>query len=156
MIRSTPTGISAVIDAKGNVVEQVGWRKAGVIDAVMPPAAPGRDAVRALRQSHPGAAGLLLIAGGIVLGRRRPLEAPHIKTSLYPTLKDRRPLMRSSFLFTSESVSEGHPDKVADQISDAIVDYFIGQRPRIAGRVRDLGDDPADRHRRRNPLPPGL
>ena len=30
--------------------------------------------------------------------------------------------MRSSFIFTSESVSEGHPDKVADQISDAIVD----------------------------------
>ncbi len=37
--------------------------------------------------------------------------------------------MRSSFLFTSESVSEGHPDKVADQISDAIVDYFIGHDP---------------------------
>mgnify|MGYP000580746084 CR=1 FL=1 len=35
--------------------------------------------------------------------------------------------MRSNYLFTSESVSEGHPDKVADQISDALVDYFIGQ-----------------------------
>src|SRR6476661_10125325 len=34
--------------------------------------------------------------------------------------------MRSEFLFTSESVSEGHPDKVADQISDAIVDLFLG------------------------------
>lgn len=34
--------------------------------------------------------------------------------------------MRSDFLFTSESVSEGHPDKVADQISDAIVDLFLG------------------------------
>lgn len=30
-----------------------------------------------------------------------------------------------SYLFTSESVSEGHPDKVADQISDALVDHFI-------------------------------
>lgn len=30
-----------------------------------------------------------------------------------------------SYLFTSESVSEGHPDKVADQISDALVDYFL-------------------------------
>lgn len=29
------------------------------------------------------------------------------------------------FLFTSESVSEGHPDKVADQISDALIDYFL-------------------------------
>ena len=36
--------------------------------------------------------------------------------------------MRSSnFLFTSESVSEGHPDKVADQISDAIVDLFLSK-----------------------------
>ena len=30
-----------------------------------------------------------------------------------------------SYLFTSESVSEGHPDKIADQISDALLDYFI-------------------------------
>ena len=30
-----------------------------------------------------------------------------------------------SYLFTSESVSEGHPDKVADQISDAIIDAFL-------------------------------
>ena len=33
--------------------------------------------------------------------------------------------MRESYLFTSESVSEGHPDKVSDQISDAIVDLFL-------------------------------
>jgi len=31
----------------------------------------------------------------------------------------------SDFLFTSESVSEGHPDKVCDQISDAVLDAFI-------------------------------
>jgi len=37
--------------------------------------------------------------------------------------------MRSSHLFTSESVSEGHPDKVADQISDAIVDLFLSKDP---------------------------
>jgi S-adenosylmethionine synthetase len=37
--------------------------------------------------------------------------------------------MRSSFLFTSESVSEGHPDKVADQISDAVVDLFLSKDP---------------------------
>ncbi len=34
-----------------------------------------------------------------------------------------------SYLFTSESVSEGHPDKVADQISDAILDAFLSQDP---------------------------
>jgi S-adenosylmethionine synthetase len=37
--------------------------------------------------------------------------------------------MRSSYLFTSESVSEGHPDKVSDQISDAIVDLFLSKDP---------------------------
>ena len=34
-----------------------------------------------------------------------------------------------SYLFTSESVSEGHPDKVADQISDALVDHFLAFDP---------------------------
>ncbi|RMF27406.1 MAG: methionine adenosyltransferase [Bacteroidetes bacterium] len=33
------------------------------------------------------------------------------------------------YLFTSESVSEGHPDKIADQISDALVDHFLGFDP---------------------------
>jgi len=36
----------------------------------------------------------------------------------------------TDFLFTSESVSEGHPDKVADQISDAILDAIIAQDPK--------------------------
>ena len=35
----------------------------------------------------------------------------------------------SNFLFTSESVTEGHPDKVADQISDHVLDEIIGQDP---------------------------
>ena len=34
-------------------------------------------------------------------------------------------MSRANFLFTSESVSEGHPDKVSDQISDAILDAFL-------------------------------
>jgi len=37
--------------------------------------------------------------------------------------------MRNNYLFTSESVSEGHPDKVADQISDAVVDLFLSKDP---------------------------
>ena len=37
--------------------------------------------------------------------------------------------MRTDYLFTSESVSEGHPDKVSDQISDAIVDLFLAKDP---------------------------
>ena len=38
--------------------------------------------------------------------------------------------MAKDYLFTSESVSEGHPDKVSDQISDAIVDAMIAQDPK--------------------------
>ena len=34
-----------------------------------------------------------------------------------------------AYLFTSESVSEGHPDKIADQISDALLDEFLRQDP---------------------------
>ncbi len=37
--------------------------------------------------------------------------------------------MRKNYLFTSESVSEGHPDKVADQISDAVVDLYLARDP---------------------------
>ena len=36
----------------------------------------------------------------------------------------------SEYLFTSESVSEGHPDKVADQVSDAILDALLAQDPK--------------------------
>ena len=36
-------------------------------------------------------------------------------------------------LFTSESVTEGHPDKICDQISDAVVDAILGKDP--MGRV---------------------
>ncbi|MBX3477089.1 MAG: methionine adenosyltransferase [Brevundimonas sp.] len=38
-------------------------------------------------------------------------------------------MSRTAFHFTSESVSEGHPDKVADQISDAVVDFFLARDP---------------------------
>jgi len=39
-------------------------------------------------------------------------------------------VMAEKFIFTSESVSEGHPDKVADQVSDAILDAILTQDPR--------------------------
>ncbi|MXO75170.1 methionine adenosyltransferase [Altererythrobacter aerius] len=67
--------------------------------------------------------------------------------------------MRSDYLFTSESVSEGHPDKVSDQISDAIVDLFLSKDPEarvacetmtttqkvvLAGEVRGEGIMDAD------------
>ena len=42
-------------------------------------------------------------------------------------------MTKRDYLFTSESVSEGHPDKVCDRISDAVVDTFLTADP--ASRV---------------------
>jgi apolipoprotein N-acyltransferase len=70
VIRSTPTGISAVIDAKGRIVKEIGWRKEGVIDAVIPPAAPTATPFARFGNVIPVLLGLLLVIGGIVLGRR--------------------------------------------------------------------------------------
>src|SRR5260370_31482607 len=50
-----------------------------------------------------------------------------------PKFHERIPLMNNQFLFTSESVTEGHPDKVCDQISDAVLDEVLSQDP--TGRV---------------------
>ena len=46
-------------------------------------------------------------------------------------------MTENEYIFTSESVSEGHPDKICDQISDAIVDYYLSncsfpERARVA------------------------
>jgi len=71
ILRATPTGISAVIDARGNVVKEVPWRQAGVIDAVLPPAANAPPLFARWGNAIPLFLALLLIAGGIVLGRRR-------------------------------------------------------------------------------------
>ena len=49
-----------------------------------------------------------------------------------PALEFTMPSIQSTFLLTSESVSEGHPDKVADQISDAILDWALPTEPRFS------------------------
>jgi S-adenosylmethionine synthetase len=45
---------------------------------------------------------------------------------------------KHDFVFTSESVSEGHPDKVCDRISDAVVDTFLGAEPQARCGVETL------------------
>ncbi len=67
VIRSTPTGISALIDAHGNVVKQIGWRKAGVIDAYLPPAAPQPTLFARLGNLIPVLLSALLLIGAIAL-----------------------------------------------------------------------------------------
>ncbi len=47
-------------------------------------------------------------------------------------------MRRGSYLFTSESVSEGHPDKVCDRISDEVVDLFFREGPRHGFQPKDL------------------
>jgi S-adenosylmethionine synthetase len=49
-----------------------------------------------------------------------------------------KPLSRTSYLFTSESVSEGHPDKVCDRISDTIVDTYLAADPYARVAVETL------------------
>ena len=65
-----------------------------------------------------------------------------------------RGFFMQNYLFTSESVCAGHPDKVCDQISDALVDAALRQDPRshlaietVAGADRRYaqGGDPPDR-----------
>ena len=45
---------------------------------------------------------------------------------------------RRNYLFTSESVSEGHPDKVCDRISDEVVDLFFREGPKHGFAPKDL------------------
>ena len=47
-------------------------------------------------------------------------------------------MSHSQYFFTSESVSEGHPDKISDRISDAIVDCYIAADPQARVAVETL------------------
>jgi len=71
VIRATPTGISAVIDGRGNVVKSLPWRQAGVIDSVLPPAANSPPPFARFGNIIPIVLGFMLIISGIVLARRR-------------------------------------------------------------------------------------
>jgi S-adenosylmethionine synthetase len=44
----------------------------------------------------------------------------------------------SNFIFTSESVSDGHPDKVCDQTSDALVDAYLTQDPQARTAIETI------------------
>jgi len=70
VIRSTPTGISAVIDANGTIVKALPWRTAGVIDASLPAPAPLTLFAR-FGNLIPLLLGFALLIGGIAMGRTR-------------------------------------------------------------------------------------
>jgi apolipoprotein N-acyltransferase len=70
VIRSTPTGISAVIDAHGHIVAELPWRTAGAIDATLPPPAPPTLFAR-LGNIIPLLLAFALLIGGIAMSRTR-------------------------------------------------------------------------------------
>jgi apolipoprotein N-acyltransferase len=69
IIRSTPTGISAIVDARGHVIQSLPWRTAGVIDSIVPPATTAPTLFARFGNIIPLLLSFLLIAGGIALGR---------------------------------------------------------------------------------------
>ena len=77
VIRATPTGISAVIDADGRLLHSLPWQRAGRIDTVIPPARPATLFAR-LGNIVPVAFGFLLLFAGIAVGRSRRYSARDI------------------------------------------------------------------------------
>ena len=71
VLRATPTGISAVIDARGNVVKSLPWRTEGVIDAPLPPRANSPPPFARFGNAIPLILGFALIIAAIALGRSR-------------------------------------------------------------------------------------
>ncbi len=67
IIRATPTGISAIIDGRGQVVQKLGLHQAGVIDGYLPPAAPQPTLFAHLGNIFPLLLAALLLIGGIAL-----------------------------------------------------------------------------------------
>ena len=70
VIRSTPTGISAVVDARGNLLNALPWRKAGVIETDLPSPMPGLSLFARLGNIIPLSLGFLLLFGAIALAGR--------------------------------------------------------------------------------------
>jgi hypothetical protein len=140
LARAANTGVTAVIDARGRIVASLGMNEAGHWSMptcrarCRPPLCPHRRCPVAGRAGAgpAGAAGLRLRL------RRAAIDAAQrngyaLKTRHNGFLAWRAVfqwstphMSRQDYVFTSESVSEGHPDKVCDRISDAVLDYLLG------------------------------
>ena len=81
------------------------------------------------------------------LGHPRPTSTCPYPITRSPSRNKGVPV-GNHFTFTSESVTEGHPDKMCDQISDAVLDAIFDEDPNEPRRVRVDGDHRARRRRR--------
>ncbi|CAI8783128.1 methionine adenosyltransferase [Methylococcus capsulatus] len=61
-----------------------------------------------------------------------------MRGAIMPFNRRKHQNVSNSFIFTSESVSEGHPDKIADQVSDAVLDAILAQDPKARVAVETL------------------
>jgi apolipoprotein N-acyltransferase len=75
VIRSTPTGISAIVDARGRVVQSLPWRTAGVIDGTIPAITPRLTPFARLGNIIPLTLAFALIFAAIALGSRQRYRA---------------------------------------------------------------------------------
>jgi apolipoprotein N-acyltransferase len=71
VIRSTPTGISALIDARGGIVDSIPWNRAGIILSVLPPASAAIGPFAHYGNAIPLLMGAILLIGAIALRRSR-------------------------------------------------------------------------------------
>ena len=103
LIRSANKGISAIIDNKGNIAKHLDRNEVGNIELEIP-------LIKSNKNKNDLIFFILLI------------------TYFFIFLITKK-MTKNKYLFTSESVSEGHPDKVCDRISDMVVDSYLSKDP---------------------------
>ena len=105
LLRSANKGISAIINNKGKVIKKLQISEAGNIDLEVP-------LIRTNKKNKNDLIFFILLFTYILF---------------FVFIK--KIMIKNNYLFTSESVSEGHPDKVCDRISDMVVDLYLSKDP---------------------------
>ena len=106
LVRSANKGISVIISNKGDIVKKLNNNESGNIDMEIP----------LLNNQYKNKNDLIFLT----------LLFTYLLLFLIIKIKTNA---KNNFLFTSESVSEGHPDKVCDRISDMVVDTYLSKDP---------------------------
>ena len=105
LIRSANKGISAIINNKGEIINKLSPNEAGNIELEVP-------LIKSENKNKNDLIFFVLLITYIFIFKFLKMKKPN-----------------STYLFTSESVSEGHPDKVCDRISDMVVDSYLTKDP---------------------------